>query len=260
LGAWGTALFSDDVACDVRDAYKDLITDGTDDAEATRQVLSQWSDTLTDDPDDAVVVWLALAVTQSRLGRLEPGVAERALQIIDAGGDLERWAEEGPNKVAQRQSALDKARAQLTGPQPARKIVRLPRPTGLQPGDVLAFRTREEAVILFRVARIRRNRPLIVLLDYAGPDVPPLPEISRLADYQFTHRVWDPHPTCLEMSVYKRVGYEQAGYTVVGNIGTRTGDQNRDCSLMRDWQDYLPDTYGVGQMLDRQQAREDRTS
>jgi hypothetical protein len=65
------------------------------------------------------------------------------------------------------------------------------------------------------------------------------------------------------MSVYKRVGYEQAGYALIGNIGTRPGDEDRDCSLMRDWQDYLPDAYGVGQMLDRQQARtarEDQTS
>ncbi len=65
--------------------------------------------------------------------------------------------------------------------------------------------------------------------------------------------IWDPHTTCLEMSVYKRVGYAQAGYTLIGNIGTRADDEDRDCTLMSAWQDYLPDTYGVGQMLERHQ-------
>jgi hypothetical protein len=114
-----------------RDNYKELITDGVDDGEATRQVLSQHLDGPADDSNDAVVVWVALAVTQPRLGRLDLAVAERAVQLIDAGGDLDRWAEEGPRKVAQRQSDLEKARAQLTGRQPARQTIRLPRLTSL---------------------------------------------------------------------------------------------------------------------------------
>jgi hypothetical protein len=91
LGAWGPSLFADDTACDVRDSYRDLIADGVDDAGATRQVLSLWSDTASGDPDEAVVVWVALAVTQSKLGRLDPAVAGRALELIDGGGDLDRW-------------------------------------------------------------------------------------------------------------------------------------------------------------------------
>src|SRR5579863_1287880 len=111
MGAWGPALFSDDTACDIRDEYRELIADGLDDAEATRRILESNADAM-EDEDEATVIWLALAVTQSKLGRLDPAVAGRALQIIDDGADVGRWAEEeGPKKAAQRQAALDKARA-----------------------------------------------------------------------------------------------------------------------------------------------------
>jgi hypothetical protein len=153
VGAWGTGLFSDDTACDVRDIYTELITDGADDADATQQVLSQFAPE--PDDDDAVIVWVALALTQRRLGRLDPAVADRAVTLIDTGGDLWRWEEEGPKKVAQRRAALAKARAQLTRPQPPRRTLRHPTTT-LAAGDVLAYPTRDRRHILLRVGTSRR--------------------------------------------------------------------------------------------------------
>ena len=70
MGAWGPALFSDDLACDVRDEYRGLIEDGIDDDAATRQILNSQADAL-NDPDEGPVVWLALAVTQ--LPMVHPG-------------------------------------------------------------------------------------------------------------------------------------------------------------------------------------------
>ena len=49
MGAWGTGVFSDDTASDVRDNYLDLIGDGLSGVEATK-LLREWSGTL-DDPD-----------------------------------------------------------------------------------------------------------------------------------------------------------------------------------------------------------------
>jgi hypothetical protein len=182
MGAWGPALFSDDTACDVRDEYRDLIADGLDDAEATRQVLERNADAM-EDEDEAMVIWLALAVTQSRLGRLDAAVAGRALQIIDDGGDVRRWAEEeGQKRAAQRQAALAKARVQITGPQPPRRQLRHPATT-LTPGDVLACPTRDGRTILLRVVRVHRGVPVVRLLLYAGTSIPPLDDIARLPDY-----------------------------------------------------------------------------
>jgi hypothetical protein len=68
MGAWGTALFSDDTARDVRDSYVDHVGDGLIGPEATKALLHEWSASL-NDPDESPVFWLALAVTQWRCGR-----------------------------------------------------------------------------------------------------------------------------------------------------------------------------------------------
>jgi hypothetical protein len=62
MGAWGTALFSDDTAGDVRDSYVDLVGDGLTGPEATKALLHEWSNSL-NDPDESPVFWLALAET-----------------------------------------------------------------------------------------------------------------------------------------------------------------------------------------------------
>lgn len=251
MGAWGPALFSDDDACDVRDRYRELIEDGVEDAEATRQILDEFSESVSD-PDTGPVIWLALAVSQSRLGRLDPAVASRALQIIAAGEGLAQWEEQGPKMLERRKAALAKVDAQLTGPQPPRRKVRPPRATSLQPGDVLAYRTRDGIYVLLRVVRIHRGEPVVVLLDYTGPVIPPLHEIAKLGDHHFVdgnERQWHSHVAPMKMSVYKRIDYHQAGYVLVGNIGPREGEEQLEVQVLIDWQDYLPGFGVVSQIL-----------
>ena len=56
MGAWGTAVFSDDTACDVRNDYRTYVGDGLSGPDATDRVLTEWSDTLSD-PDEGSVFW-----------------------------------------------------------------------------------------------------------------------------------------------------------------------------------------------------------
>ena len=63
MGTWGIALFSDDLAADVRDDFKELLGDGYSPAEATDILIRQYKDVL-DDEDESPVFWLALAATQ----------------------------------------------------------------------------------------------------------------------------------------------------------------------------------------------------
>jgi Domain of unknown function (DUF4259) len=124
VGVWGTGLFSDDVACDIRDHYRQLLEDSVEDSAATRLTLETFERYL-EEPDGVALI--AFAVTQSKLGRLEPDVRDRALAIIDAGADLAGWEEENPKLLPKRRAVLEKARAQLTGPQPARRRLRPPK-------------------------------------------------------------------------------------------------------------------------------------
>ena len=124
MGTWGKDLFADDLACDVRDHYRQLLEDGVEDGAATRLTHEKFRAYL-EEPEGIALV--ALAVTQSKIGRLEPDIRDRALAIIDAGADLEVWESENPKLLAKRRAVLDKARAQLTGPQPARRRLRPPK-------------------------------------------------------------------------------------------------------------------------------------
>ena len=69
MGTWGTALFSDDLAADIRDELRDLIGEGHSAEEATERLLTEYADSL-NDPDEQTVFWLALAVTQWKLSTL----------------------------------------------------------------------------------------------------------------------------------------------------------------------------------------------
>ena len=99
MGVWGTSLFSDDVACDVRDHYRELLEDGAEDSAATQQTVEKFR-TYLDEPEG--IALLALAVTQSTLGRLDSDIRDRALAVIDRGADLEVWERENPKQLAKR--------------------------------------------------------------------------------------------------------------------------------------------------------------
>jgi hypothetical protein len=90
VGTWGVAVFADDLAADVRGDWRDAILEGLGPQEATARIMDSFADALTDD-DDLRILWIALAASQSKTGRPLPEVRDRALAIIDAGADIERW-------------------------------------------------------------------------------------------------------------------------------------------------------------------------
>src|SRR5205085_1945623 len=180
MGTWGTGLFADDAACDIRDHYRELLEDRVEDGEATRLTIENFQADF-DEPDG--VALLVLAVTQSSLGRLDPDIQQRALAAIDRGADLDAWELDNPKLVAKRRAVLEKARRQLTGPQPVPRGVRPPRRilSGLAAGEVLAFRLPHH-IALLRVVHLRPHRlgesPILEELDFAGTQVPSRDELE----------------------------------------------------------------------------------
>jgi hypothetical protein len=176
MGAWGPGVFSDDVALEVRDVYRDLIGDGHTAAEAAEAVLANWKDFL-DDPDTGHVVWLALAVTQWKLGRLDDTTRAKALAAIDNGAALEPWKVD-PKALRQRRAVLTDVRRQLESPPPApRKVKRRFRDTcDWQIGELIGYRTATGRFVVFRVADHHTDRggtsPIMELLDWIGDALP----------------------------------------------------------------------------------------
>ena len=165
MGAWDVGLFADDTALDVRDAWVEPIRRGRAPGDVTAEVLGAFG---ADDP----IVWLALADTQWRWGRLEREVRERALALIDSGDALGEWA--GTEFEAPRRRVLATLRRKLQKLPPAPKPIRL-RPrfdTDWEEGALVGYRLTDGRWTLVQVIGHDPDygglAPICVLLDYVG--------------------------------------------------------------------------------------------
>ena len=186
MGVWGTAVFSDDLAADTRDALTDFIAGGLTTEEATQRLVSESADILSDE-DDSTVFWLAVAATQSKLGRLMDSTRDKAVQIIDSGTDLRRWGDASTTEINQRQKHLAKLREKLPGPQPKpRKPTRTEKSsTDFQAGDVAVFHLDNRTSVRFCVLRIwgdRGGRYADICLLGLDDDKPPKIRALSLSD------------------------------------------------------------------------------
>lgn len=145
MGAWGPGLFSDDVACDVKEYYMNCLREEMSADEAEAAVVSYFGDELADS-DDGPVVILALADTAWRVGRLSEKLKEAAIRIIETGEGLERWDAEGKQLLKKRQAVLQKLKEKLLSPQPPEKKVYKYRlyKCEWKIGDVFAYRFESE--------------------------------------------------------------------------------------------------------------------
>ena len=153
MGTWGTGIFADDTASDVKGDWREALMDGLEPDAATRKVLSEYAESLSD-PDERIVVVLALAAAQVETGRLQSDIRDQALQLIAGGADLNRWREESPGDVRARERALTALASKLTGPQNAPTTLKRPRPrlTPFEIGDVAVVRNPETGATAVLIA------------------------------------------------------------------------------------------------------------
>jgi hypothetical protein len=182
MGTWGAGIFSDDTAADVREEYRSHLEDGLSGVEATDKVLHEFRESL-DDVDASPPLWLSLAATQMKLGRLEDRVQKRSLQIIDEGLDLARFADQ-PKLLKARKRVLEKLRTQLLEPQ--RSPVKV-RPSVVsdcdwEAGEIVGFqRSSGEWLPLFvqGIGEKRRSRyPTVCVLNVPFEDVEQADDLS----------------------------------------------------------------------------------
>jgi hypothetical protein len=231
MGAWGTAVFSDDTAADIRSEYRELHEDGVPDDEASQRILDEYQYL---DADEEHVLWLALAAAQTQVGRLDEAVKARALDVISTGRGLELWADAGERELARRKAVLAKLGLKLTGPQPARKAIRKPwrHVTDLQPGDILARTAGNGRVALLRVARVDDNRvgaaPVMEWLDWRGRGLPSGWRLRRLKVRKTEPGGYLPEGRpivyCVTRHRKKDSDWQECGFNVVARVPTRDGD------------------------------------
>ncbi|GHV46940.1 hypothetical protein FACS189499_03370 [Clostridia bacterium] len=174
MGAWGTAIFSDDEAADIKQEYQALVAFGIPNEEAFALTKKYF-----EVKDDDTVFWLAIAAIQQKYGILLPEVKDRALEIIENGEDLAIWEESADKKsYEKRKQVLQKLRTQLLSePLPKRRV---PKPDiekhRWDIGDVVAgqivynYRSEEwyhNKYVLFRVVEIRKGGISNIIPDLA---------------------------------------------------------------------------------------------
>ena len=137
------------------------------------------------DEDAAAVFWLALAVTQWRLGRLEERVKGNALRAIEDGAAWRPFAEDA-KLLRKRKAELNKTAELLRSAQPAARRVRKPFKMSCdwEPGELISYRLRSGNLVLFRVVRLYTDdggtAPVVEVMDWCRPEVPELAELENL--------------------------------------------------------------------------------
>jgi hypothetical protein len=113
MGAWGTGLFDDDLANDMRDLWGDRIAQGSSAVEASTAIRENFEQDCAEDYDDGPVFWLVLASLQQGAETLQPDVRDRALASITQ--NAEKWhSETDPSTAAERDNVLTALRTRLT--------------------------------------------------------------------------------------------------------------------------------------------------
>ncbi|GMU81465.1 MAG: hypothetical protein AMXMBFR47_13360 [Planctomycetota bacterium] len=187
MGTFGAGIFDDDLALDVREIFREFIAEGDPPEVATRKVKAEFEDSI-GDPDEEPTFWLALAATQSGCGRLMTTVRDRAVKLIDRGGDLHRWEDEGvdPKDRAARQRALARLRTKLLGPQRKPMKLRLAQKqtTEWKIGDAVSYRLNSGRLAILRVIGLYGDRggvmPHIEVCDWTGREIPTAAQIGRM--------------------------------------------------------------------------------
>lgn len=135
MGTWGTGIFSNDIACDVRDMYRDYLACGYEDDVAEEKVMEYWLPQLINpDEDEEGVFWLALAATEHKYGRMSERVKEKAFYFI-RNDSLREWNEK---QVKERKKALEKLAQTLSTPSDRKKIPSIhPQTIEWKAGDII---------------------------------------------------------------------------------------------------------------------------
>ncbi|GHV46942.1 hypothetical protein FACS189499_03380 [Clostridia bacterium] len=203
MGAWGTAIFSDDEAADIKQEYQALVAFGIPNEEAFALTKKYF-----EVKDDDTVFWLAIAAIQQKYGILLPEVKDRALEIIENGEDLAIWEESADKKdYEKRKQVLQKLRTSLLAePLPKRRV---PKPKVYKNpwdvGDVLYGKLNNRGdtsdwfcgkYVLYRVVEIEMSAMSHIMpdlvhdkwawclqYDWVGDEIPPPEKVLELKYY-----------------------------------------------------------------------------
>ena len=241
-GSWGTGIFANDIAADIRSEYREHLEDQIPDAEATRLVIGSFAYLCDSDLGE---LWIGLAAAQTEVGRLDPDVQLHAIAAIDGGRGLGTWGKAGPIELEERLEAVKKLRDPLTGPQPSPKKLRRPwrhEETELAAGDVLRHTGPDGLLVLFRVAGIKRSRlgdfPYLEWLNWTGRRTPRPWRLARLKPVRAPATLTMPErPMIYNLTQFRKqdLGREESGFVHGTRLPNWPSEDTLPASFLAGW-------------------------
>lgn len=236
MGAWGTSLYSNDVALDVRSDYKDALSFGKTNETATAEIIEKYKDLF--GTEDEALFWFAFADTQWNYGRLQLEVKQKALFFIENDTE-DRW-ETKKDRSAWKET-LRKLKEKLLSEQPPQKAIKLYHSFQCEwlLGDVFAYCFESEYsktngfyhnYVIFR--KVSENHdwpdaviPVVQVYKWIGNTIPSLQDISH---YELLEMVYPPIHISdikenrvynLKLSINSKRSIPYKRLTYLGNIG-----------------------------------------
>ena len=170
MGTWGPAIFSNDLASDIKDDFKYKIAFDKSSELATKELIEEYRDSI-NDPDESTVFWLALASIQWDLGRVTDLVNKTALKILSTEADLQKW--KNSKDYFKREKALSLLQRKLLSTPPPPKRVKKPyvQKTPFKKGELLSYQLSNGKFCIIKIVDIEEQHqgdtyPLIELIDY----------------------------------------------------------------------------------------------
>ena len=206
MGAWGTGLFSNDLALDVKDMYNEFLYLLEDDTQIKMELLRMFNQEL-ELKENVSVFWYALADCMWRVGRLDDETKTNALYYLDnpeKDEDLKLWLD-FKKDYKKRVAVLNKLKEKLVSLQPARRKFKIVKslPAKFEIGDIICYQLTEKEHKKF-VKTIRPKNPFIEDYD----------EIVKA--YQSTKNTFDNNFICMvklfdiEDSIDRIISFEKA--------------------------------------------------
>lgn len=143
MGAWGSGLYSNDDAADFLELVHPILK--------LPQPINELIELLrlesADEIGDETTFWLVLADQLEKKGVRHPSTANKAIEILEAGTDIEELRDAGAEEidVKARAKANLKLLARLKNPraEKPRKTLKKPQPAAVKVGDYVCFPTQQ---------------------------------------------------------------------------------------------------------------------
>lgn len=203
MGAWSEDIFGNDMACDIRAAYRERIKAGDKPDVAFKHIKREFAEPLRD-ADDKRVIYIALAAAQLELGNVTETIREPALKAIAWCEHSNRDPEDFPFGL----EALAALREKLGGKAPPPRQPPKPKVLPGELGDVCAIALPEKGFVA-RAPKLKRIKEVVVFIggpvgfdrspDYGRvvwlPDLPveevtPESVAQALSEWRFHRQVW----------------------------------------------------------------------